>query len=63
MDEGQIEMKDEIVHQHDELFIKDGPIVQSSVLPSTEKTKVEKSDLRVRKWACSVQQCSNKVTN
>ena len=77
MDEGEMNMKTKIGNLHEEFIIKDEPINQLSVLPSTEnsnipqkkvqiKAKVEKSDLRVRKWqkwACSVPQCSNKLTN
>ena len=77
MDEGEIKMKTKIGNLHEELIIKDEPINQFCVLPSTEnsnipskkvqiKAKVEKSDLQVRKWqkwACSVPQCSNKLTN
>ena len=77
MDEGEIKMKTKIGNLHEELIIKDEPINHFSVLPSTEnsnisqkkvqiKAKVEKSDLQVRKWqkwACSVPQCSNKLTN
>ena len=76
MDEGEIKMKTKIGNLHEELIIKDEPINQSSVLPSTEnsnipskkvqiKAKVEKSNLQRnrQKWACSVPQCSNKLTN
>ena len=76
MDEGEIKIKTKIGNLHEELIIKDEPINQFSVLPSTEnsnipskkvqiKAKVEKSDLQRnrQKWACSVPQCSDKLTN
>ena len=48
MDEGEIKMKTKIGNLHEELIIKDEPINQFSVLPSTENSNIPQKRCKLK---------------